>query len=113
MLELLLGSKSPRRHELLKGAGLDFILVDIDSDEEYPSLLKAQEVAGYLALKKSKAYKGGLENKVLLTADTTVYLEGEIINKPLNEEDAIKMLTKLSGKMHQVFTGVCLRTKTE
>ena len=110
-MELLLGSKSPRRQELLKGAGLNFTLVNIESDEDYPINLACEKVAEYLAIKKAEAYHGDLENKILLTADTTVYLEGEIINKPLNEKDAIAMLTRLSGKMHSVFTGVCLRTK--
>lgn len=109
-MELLLGSKSPRRQELLKGAGIDYTLINIDSDEEYPDDLAGEKVAEYLAIKKAEAYKGNLENKILLTADTTVYLEGEIINKPLDESHAIKMLTKLSGKMHTVFTGVCLRS---
>ena len=110
-MELLLGSKSPRRQELLKGAGLANTLVDINTDEDFPESVPAENVAEYLAVKKSLAFEGNLEDQILLTADTTVWLEGEIINKPLDELDAIKMLTKLSGKMHSVFTGVCLRTK--
>lgn len=112
-MELLLGSKSPRRQELLKGAGIDYTLINIDSDEDFPEDLDSEKVAEYLAIKKAEAYVGDLENKILLTADTTVYLEGEIINKPLDEDDAIKMLTKLSGKMHTVFTGICLRSKNK
>lgn len=113
MLEILLGSKSPRRKELLKGAGIQFTLVNIDSDEDFPEEMAGEKVSEFLAIKKAEAYTGNLENKILLTADTTVYLEGEIINKPLNEADAIAMLTKLSGKMHSVFTGVCLRSKSK
>ena len=112
-MELLLGSKSPRRQELLKGAGIDYTLINIDSDEDFHPDMAGEKVAEYLEIKKAEAYIGDLENKILLTADTTVYLEGEIINKPENEDDAIKMLTKLSGKMHTVFTGVCLRSKTQ
>lgn len=111
-MELLLGSKSPRRQELLKGAGIEYTLVNIDSDEDFPDDMDKEKVAEYLAIKKAQAFKGNLEKKILLTADTTVYLEGEIINKPVDEADAIEMLTKLSGKMHTVFTGVCLRSKT-
>lgn len=113
MLEILLGSKSPRRKELLKGAGIQFTLVNIDSDEDFPEEMAGEKVSEFLATKKAEAYTGNLENKILLTADTTVYLEGEIINKPLNEADAIAMLTKLSGKIHSVFTGVCLRSKSK
>lgn len=112
-MELLLGSKSPRRQELLKGAGIDYTLITIDSDEDFPEDMDGEKVAEYLAIKKAEAFEGDLENKILLTADTTVFLEGEIINKPLDEEDAIKMLSKLSGKMHTVFTGVCLRSKNK
>ena len=112
-MELLLGSKSPRRQELLKGAGTEYTLVNIDSDEDFPDDMEKEKVAEYLAIKKAEAYKGNLENKILLTADTTVYLDGEIINKPEDEADAVKMLTKLSGKMHTVFTGVCLRSKSQ
>lgn len=112
-MELLLGSKSPRRQELLKGAGIEYTLVNIDSDEDFPDDMEKEKVAKYLAIKKAEAYTGNLENKILLTADTTVYLDGEIINKPEDEADAIKMLSKLSGKMHTVFTGVCLRSKTQ
>ena len=111
-MELLLGSKSPRRQELLKGAGIEYTLVNIDSDEDFPDDMDKEKVAEYLAIKKAQAFKENLEKKILLTADTTVYLEGEIINKPVDEADAIEMLTKLSGKMHTVFTGVCLRSKT-
>ena len=81
-MELLLGSKSPRRQELLKGAGTEYTLVNIDSDEDFPDDMEKEKVAEYLAIKKAEAYKGNLENKILLTADTTVYLDGEIINKP-------------------------------
>lgn len=112
-MELLLGSKSPRRQELLKGAGIDYTLITIDSDEDFSEDMDGEKVAEYLAIKKAEAFEGDLENKILLTADTTVFLEGEIINKPLDEEDAIKMLSKLSGKMHTVFTGVCLRSKNK
>jgi septum formation protein len=110
MLHLLLGSKSPRRQEILKGANLPFELVSIDSDENFPPTMKGEEVAEFLAIKKSNAYKNELKQSILLTADTVVFLEGEIINKPNNEKHAIDMLEKLSGKMHTVYTGVCLRS---
>ncbi|NUM32471.1 MAG: septum formation protein Maf [Bacteroidetes bacterium] len=111
MLKILLGSKSPRRKFLLKSTELKFKTVNIDSDEDFPANLKYQKVAEYLAIKKSKSFNGNLKGKILLTADTIVWLEGKIINKPLDYNNAVKMLSELSGKKHYVFTGVCLRSE--
>ena len=112
-MEVLLGSKSPRRKDLLQGAGINFTLINIDVKEDYPNSIALEDVAEFLACKKSEGYTQNLYNKILLTADTTVLLEGEIINKPKDLNDAIVMLKKMSGKMHTVFTGVCLRTEKE
>lgn len=109
-MEVLLGSKSPRRQELLKGAGIDFLLVNIDCLEDFPDNIPLEEVAEYLSIKKSLAFTGELNGKVLLTSDTTVLLDNTILNKPDNEEHARQMLRMMSGKMHRVFTGVCLRS---
>ncbi len=109
-MELLLGSKSPRRQELLKGAELKYRLVNIDCEESHPADMNPKEVAGYLAIKKSKAFSELNEGQVLLTADTIVYLDEQILNKPMDEEDARNMLKQLSNKMHTVYTGVCLRS---
>ncbi len=111
-MEVLLGSKSPRRAELLKAVGIKFTLISLDVNEDYPETINLEDVAEYLACKKSEGYTQSLHNKILLTADTTVLLNGEIINKPKSLSDAADMLKKISGKMHTVLTGVCLRSET-
>jgi len=110
--ELILGSASPRRKQLLEGLGLEFSVQAIDADEsEWPLNLKAGEVPLFLAELKSKAYPGELkENQVLITSDTIVWCENKVLNKPLDFEDGKRMLAQLSGKMHEVFTAVCLRS---
>jgi len=110
-MELLLGSKSPRRKELLDAVGLKYTLVDINTNERFPMTLPANEVAEYLALKKSKAFKKKLINQILITADTVVVIDEQIINKPANEDEAKRMLSLLSGRMHAVYTGVCIRNE--
>jgi septum formation protein len=112
-MEILLGSKSPRRQALLNDAGIKFTSVNIESDEDFHESMNPELVAEYLAVKKSNAYLENLVDQVLLTADTVVFLENKIINKPENTADAVRMLTKLSGKMHTVYTGVCLRTNSQ
>lgn len=110
--ELILGSASPRRKQLLEGLGLEFTVQAIDANEsEWPVNLKAEEVPLFLAELKSKAYPGELkENQVLITSDTIVWCENQVLNKPLDFEDGKRMLAQLSGKMHEVFTAVCLRS---
>jgi len=112
-MEILLGSKSPRRQALLKDVGILFTSVNIDSDEDFHESMNPELVAEYLAIKKSNAYVEKLENQVLITADTVVFLDQQIINKPQNKAHAINMLQKLSGKKHTVYTGVCLRTESQ
>lgn len=108
-LELVLASKSPRRQELIKAIGLPYQIVELDVEEVYPSDLPVQNVPEYLARLKADAYKETLTNQVLITADTVVVFEQEILGKPKSQEDAIATLKRLSGKVHQVITGVCLR----
>ncbi len=93
----------------MRDAGFSFTYADIDAEEDFPESLKNEEVAMYLAKKKSSHYKMNIGNKVLVCADTIVCLEDEIINKPVDADDAFQMLNKLSVKMHLVFTGVSLR----
>lgn len=112
-MKLLLGSNSPRRNELLAQMGYAFTKVTIDCEESYKSIVPLDEVAEYLARKKSKAYHGLKDGEVLITADTTVLFEKEILNKPENKEKAFLMLKKLSGKTHRVITGVCIRTQNK
>jgi len=109
----LLGSKSPRRQHLLKELGLNFTVVNTDVEEDYPFHLKGAEIVRYLCELKADAFdlSNYPDNTVLITADTIVWLDDECIGKPLNREDAINMLGKLSGNTHKVFSGICLRTR--
>jgi septum formation protein len=108
---LILGSASPRRQELLKSLGFEFLNKPIHADESYPPDLLAQEIPLYLAEKKAQAYPEPLgENEILITADTIVWCDGKALNKPANYIEGVKMLETLSGKMHEVFTGVCLKS---
>lgn len=109
--KLILASHSPRRRELMKGAGLDFLLADgYEVDEIYPPEMPAKKVPEYLARLKSDAYPDALApDDILITADTVVILNGDIIGKPKDREDAVAMIGRLSGREHVVVTGVCLR----
>ena len=109
---LLLASKSPRRHYLLKELGLDFEVRTKEVDESFPEQLKAAEIPLYLCEKKADAFDEELtDNTIVITADTIVWLDGHVLNKPQNFNDAVRMLQLLSGKMHEVYTGVCLKSK--
>lgn len=112
---IILASNSPRRKELLAGLGVEFDVRLIDGiDETYPDDIESHDVAEYIAKKKADAYKQSIaSNELIITADTIVILDDEIFGKPLNAADAYTMLQKLSGKTHQVITGVCLLTKNE
>jgi septum formation protein len=109
---LILGSASPRRQELLKSLGFEFLNKPVKVDEsEWPNDLLAQEIPIYLAEKKADAYDEVLkETDLLITADTIVWCEGRVFNKPSNFAEGKKMLESLSGKMHEVFTAVCLKS---
>jgi len=105
----ILASKSPRRQELLRELGVNFSVVTKDVDETFSNNLYREEIAVYLAELKAKSFSGTLnENDLLITADTIVWLDGEVFGKPENGEAAIKTLQKLSGREHQVISGVCL-----
>ncbi len=104
---IILASKSPRRQELLKLMGVDFKVVLKEVDESYPEGLSPAEIAVYIAEKKAKAFDESLnKNEVVLTADTIVCIDDLILGKPENEEHACEMLAILSGKKHEVITGV-------
>ena len=109
---LILASASPRRRELLAACDLNFVLADkFECEECYPADLAADKVAEYLSQLKSEAYPYPLnEGDILLTADTVVIAEGEILGKPKDNADAERMLKMLSGATHKVVTGVTLRT---
>lgn len=112
MKRIILASNSPRRRELLGGLDLDFeVKVLPDIDESYPDNLPAAEVAGYISREKAAPYRTLIgEDDLVITADTVVIVGDEVLGKPKDAEDARRMLQLISGKTHQVITGVCLLT---
>lgn len=108
--DIILGSQSPRRVELLEALGIRFRQEAMpDLDERYPEGLKADEVALYISQQKAEAYKPLMQsNSLLITADTTVVLGDTILGKPESEEEAIAMLLSLQGRSHRVVTGLTL-----
>lgn len=107
---IILGSQSPRRKELLAGLDIEFTTKVIPGlKETYPDTLQGEEIPIYLAEQKADAYTLE-ENDLLITADTIVWLNGHVYGKPANEAEAREMLRSLSGKTHDVITGVCVRT---
>lgn len=108
---LVLASASPRRRQLLQGLDLPVEITRVDVDETPPPGMPDDEVAEHLARKKAGAWKGVLAvDQVLVTADTTVLIDDHLLNKPVDDADAHRMLRILSGRDHRVITGVCLRT---
>lgn len=104
---VILGSQSPRRRELMAGLDIPFRAISIDADESYPHDLKEGDIPLFISQAKAKAYAPQLRaNELLITADTIVWLDGKMLGKPIDEADARKMLRQLSGKTHQVYTGV-------
>lgn len=112
--QILLASKSPRRQFLLKELNLDFEVRTKEVDESFPDHLKAQEIPLYLCEKKAAAFDEELsDNTIVITADTVVWINGQVLNKPADYDDAVRMLKLLSGKTHEVYTAVCLKSKTK
>jgi septum formation protein len=106
---IILGSASPRRQQLLKDAGFSFKTISINADESLSPTLQAEQIPVYLAEKKASLYPDKLkDNEILITADTIVWIDNIVLNKSGNDFEATQMLQLLSGKMHQVFTGVCI-----
>ncbi|WP_111707544.1 Maf-like protein [Lutibacter citreus] len=109
---IILASGSPRRQELLKELDINFIIKVKEINEVYNSSLKEEQITNFLALEKAKLFKTNLkENDIVITSDTIVWLENSALEKPKNKVEAIKMLSKLSGKTHKVITSVCLLSK--
>jgi len=107
--EIILASKSPRRQQLLTDLGLKFSVQSMDIPEEFPENLGMNEVPVYLAELKAEAFRPQLKtNQLVITADTIVWLDGKVLGKPVDYDDGFRMLKDLSGKKHQVITGVCL-----
>jgi septum formation protein len=110
---LVLASNSPRRQQLLMGAGMVFSVKTKNVPEDFPAHMPVAEVPLYLARKKAMAFAEEIQDEIIIAADTVVIIDGQILNKPHDEKEAVKMLSLLSGRMHEVITGVCLFSQTK
>lgn len=111
--DVVLASNSPRRKELLQRLGIQFkVRTLLGIDESFPSELKGEEIVKYISRQKAEAYRSTmLPNELIITADTIVMIGDEVLGKPHSEEEAIKILRKLSGHTHQVMTGIVVFTE--
>ncbi len=109
---IILASNSPRRRELLGGLGIDFTVKVIGGiDESWPHELKGEDIPLYISREKAAPYKATIApDELVITADTIVYVDGEVLGKPADEADAKRMLRMISGRWHEVITGVTLMT---
>lgn len=112
MLKIYLASKSPRRQELLNLMGLPFELLLKEVDESYPENLKSSEVASYISALKANAFEPKSDG-IILTADTVVIIDNEVLGKPVDEAHAFEILKKLNGNMHEVITAFSIVHKNE
>ena len=112
-MKILLASQSPRRKELLSQLGFEFDVVKIECEEIIPQGTKVEEAAGYLSLLKANSFGALKDDEVLLTADTIVAIDEEILGKPTDVDNARDMLKKLSNKTHQVLTAITLKSNTK
>ena len=110
--KVILASGSPRRRELMAGFGVNYeVRILPDVDESYPDTLQGEEIPLYIAKEKADAYIPMMQpDELIITADTIVWLDGEVLGKPRDREDALQMLRTMSGRTHEVFTGVCITT---
>ena len=110
--KVILASGSPRRRELMVGLGVNYeVRILPDVDESYPDTLQGEEIPLYIAKEKADAYIPMMQpDELIITADTIVWLDGEVLGKPRDREDALQMLRTMSGRTHEVFTGVCITT---
>ena len=112
--DIVLGSASPRRKELLSDIGLKFSVQTTNREETFSNAINKEEIAEFLAKQKSEFLAERFkQNDLLITADTIVSFNNELLNKPKNKEDAFRTLNKLSGNTHKVITGVCLKSKNK
>jgi septum formation protein len=108
---IILASKSARRQQLMRELGIDFEIVLKDFDESFPDGLTGEEIAGYVAANKARSFAADLKkNEIIITADTIVWCRGKVLGKPVDSFDAIKMLQEISGRTHEVITGVSVLT---
>lgn len=111
---LILASNSPRRKQLLEQAGFEFVVRVKDTEESFPEDLDTAMVPEYLALKKAEAFREELiGDEIVITADTIVALDNKVLNKPVDIKEAYEMLSNLSGRSHEVYTGVCLLSRNK
>lgn len=110
--KIVLASNSPRRKELMSGLGVDYVVRTLpDVDESYPESLQGEEIPAYISLEKANAYKSMMSpDELLITADTIVWLDGKVLGKPKDKDNAVEILHMLSGHTHKVMTGVCITT---
>lgn len=109
----ILASASPRRRELLAQTGIQFLVQKIDIDESYKPDCSPEEIVMDLSCRKARYASSVLkenDNQIIITADTIVWHQNKVLNKPIDREEAIQMLQSLSGRSHSVFTGVCLKS---
>lgn len=113
--KIILASKSPRRQQLLKDLGFQFEIITRDTDESFPEHLQREQIPLYLCQKKADAFDDLIQKEkvLIITADTIVWVNDTVLNKPENYDDAVSMLKTLSGNCHTVYTGVCIRTATK
>lgn len=109
LYRIILASRSPRRQQLLRDLGIDFDIVIKEFDESYPEGITGEEIAKYIAGAKAAVFKNDIQkNEIVITADTIVWCNGQVLGKPVDEKDAIRMLNEISGNTHEVITGVSL-----
>ena len=105
---LIIASTSPRRQFLMKEVGFQFHVEKPESDESFPDVMQVEAVPKFLAGQKAETFKSTIKDEIVMTADTIVIIDGEILNKPVDRHHAIGMLARLSGRTHTVITAVCL-----
>jgi septum formation protein len=111
---IILASRSPRRQQLLRELGLKFDIVVKEYEEVYPEGLGGEEIARYVAHEKAATFKNEIsDNEIVIAADTIVWCNKKVLGKPLNHEDAIRILKEISGNTHEVITGVSLRSQSK
>ncbi len=111
---IILASQSPRRQELLRDLGITFDTVVRDYDETYPAALSGEEIARFISAAKAQSFKSEIsDNEIVITADTIVWCENTVLGKPVDKNDAIRMIREISGKTHEVITAVSLLSKSK
>ncbi len=109
---IILASRSPRRQELLKELGVGFDIVIRDFEETFPGGLNGEEIARYVSHSKAASFREEMaDNEIVITADTIVWCNNQVLGKPVDKQDAIRILKEISGNTHEVITGVSLFSK--